>query len=88
MNRVYVQAYNAEHDSSENRKKNDELSFALFLIKKNNQFSSNSETANRMNIENDFVCNENIENIASHAYVNLSSKQESCRQKNLCLRYK
>ncbi len=35
MNRVYVQAYSAEHDSSENRKKDDELSFVLFSMKKN-----------------------------------------------------
>jgi hypothetical protein len=39
-------------------------------MKKDRQFSSNSETANRMNIENDFIRDENFESIASHAYVN------------------
>jgi hypothetical protein len=71
MSRVYVQAYNARHDSSENRRKDDELSFVLFSMKKNNQSSSNSETANKMNIENDSVRDENIESTASHAYANL-----------------
>jgi hypothetical protein len=74
MNHVYVQTYNVEHDSFENRKKNDELSFALFSMKKNNQFFSNSETAKKMNIENNSVHDENIESIASHAYVNLIVK--------------
>jgi hypothetical protein len=40
-------------------------------MKKNRQSSSNSETANRMNIENDFIRDENFEGIASHAYANL-----------------
>ncbi len=39
-------------------------------MKKNNQFFSKSKTTNKMNIENNSVCNENIENIVSHAYVN------------------
>jgi hypothetical protein len=40
-------------------------------MKKNRQFSSNSETTNKMNIENDFIRDENFESIISHAYVNL-----------------
>jgi hypothetical protein len=72
MNRVYVHVYNVEHDSQMNR--NDELSSILFSMKKNCQFSSKSETANKMNIENDFIRDENFESIASHAYVNLIVK--------------
>jgi hypothetical protein len=41
-------------------------------MKKNCQFSSKSETANRMNIENDFIRDENFESTASHAYANLT----------------
>jgi hypothetical protein len=52
MNRVYVHAFNVERNSLINR--NDESSSTLFLMKKNRQFSSNSKTANKMNIENDF----------------------------------
>jgi hypothetical protein len=70
MSRVYVHAYNAEHDSQMNR--NDELSSILFSMKKNCQFSSKSETTNRMNIENDFIRDENFESTASHAYANLA----------------
>ncbi len=69
MNRVYVHAYNVEHDSQMNR--NDELSSILSSMKKNCQFSSKSKTANKMNIENDFIRDENFESTASHAYVNL-----------------
>jgi hypothetical protein len=83
MNRVYVQAYNIEHDSFENRRKDDELSFVLSSMKKNNQFSSNSETTNKMNIENDFVRNENIENIVSHAYANFIVKTRILSTKKL-----
>ncbi len=83
MNRVYLQTYNVEHDSSENRKKDDELSFVLFSMKKNNQFSLNSETANKMNIENDFVRDENIESITSHAYVNFIVKTKILSTKKL-----
>jgi hypothetical protein len=43
-------------------------------MKKNRQSSSNSKTTNKMNIENDFIRDENFENIASHAYVNLVVK--------------
>jgi hypothetical protein len=43
-------------------------------MKKNRQFSSNSETANKMNIENDFIRDENFESTVSHAYVNLAVK--------------
>ncbi len=52
-------------------KKNDELSFILFSIKKNNYFFSKSKITNKMNIENNFVFNENIKNIILHTYVNL-----------------
>jgi hypothetical protein len=69
MNRVYVYVYNVEHDSQMNR--NDELSSILFSMKKNCQFSSKSKTANKMNIENNFIRDENFESSASHAYVNL-----------------
>jgi hypothetical protein len=68
MNRVNVHVYNVEHDLQMNR--NDELSSILFSIKKNCQFSSKLKTANKMNIENDFIRDENFESIASHAYVN------------------
>jgi hypothetical protein len=43
-------------------------------MKKNRQFSSKSETANEMNIENDLIRNEKSQNITSHAYVNLVVK--------------
>jgi hypothetical protein len=43
-------------------------------MKKNRQFSLNSKTTNEMNIENDFIRDENFESIASHAYVNLAVK--------------
>jgi hemolysin activation/secretion protein len=39
-------------------------------MKKNRQFSSESETTNEMNIENDLIRNEKSRSIASHAYVN------------------
>jgi hypothetical protein len=70
MNRVYVHVYNVEHDSQMNR--NDELSSILFSMKKNCQFFSKLKTTNKMNIENDFIRDENFESIASHAYVNLT----------------
>jgi hypothetical protein len=69
MNRVYVHTYNVEHDSQMNR--NDELSSILFSMKKNCQSSSKSKTANRMNIENDSIRDENFESTALHAYANL-----------------
>jgi hypothetical protein len=69
MSRVHVHAFNVERDSLMNR--NDESSSILFSMKKNRQFFSNSETANKINIENDFIRNENFESIASYAYVNL-----------------
>jgi hemolysin activation/secretion protein len=43
-------------------------------MKKNRQSSSRSETANEMNIENDFIRNEKSRSIASHAYANLIVK--------------
>jgi hypothetical protein len=81
MSRVYVHAFNAERDSLMNR--NDESSSALFSMKKNRQFSSDSETANRMNIENDFIRNENFESTASHAYVNLAVRTRILSTKEL-----
>ncbi len=86
MNRVHVHAFNVERNSLMNR--NDKSSSILFLMKKNRQFFSNSETANKMNIENDFIRDENFENIASHAYVNLAVKTRILSTKNLCLQYK
>jgi hypothetical protein len=68
MSRVHVHAFNVERNSLMNR--NDESSSILFSMKKNRQFFSNSETANKMNIKNDFIRNENFESTASHAYVN------------------
>jgi hypothetical protein len=44
----------------------------LSSMKKNRQFSSNLKTANKMNIENDFIRDENFESIVFHAYVNLA----------------
>jgi hemolysin activation/secretion protein len=40
-------------------------------MKKNRQFSSESKTANEMNIENDLIRNEKSRSIVSHAYANL-----------------
>jgi type IV secretory pathway VirJ component len=40
-------------------------------MKKNRQSSSESKTANEMNIENDLIRNEKSRSIASHAYANL-----------------
>jgi hypothetical protein len=65
MNRVHVHAFNVERDSLMNR--NDESSSILFSMKKNRQFSSNSKTANKINIENDFIRDKNFESIVSHA---------------------
>jgi hypothetical protein len=70
MSRVHVHAFNVERDSLMNR--DDELSSILFSMKKNRQFFSDSETANRMNIENDSIRDENFESTALHAYVNLA----------------
>ncbi len=70
MSRVHVHAFNVERDSLMNR--DDESSSTLFSMKKNRQFSSDSKTANKMNIENDFIRDENFESTASHAYVNLT----------------
>jgi hypothetical protein len=61
MNRVHVHVYNVEQNSLINR--NDELSSILFSMKKNFQSSSNSKTANKMNIENDFIRDENFESV-------------------------
>jgi hypothetical protein len=81
MNRVHVHAFNAERDSLMNR--NDESSSILFSMKKDRQFSSNSETANKMNIENDSIRDENFENTASHAYVNLAVRTRILSTKEL-----
>jgi hypothetical protein len=81
MSRVHVHAFNVERNSLMNR--NDESSSILFLMKKNRQFSSNSETTNEMNIENDFIRDENFESIASHAYVNLVVKTRILSTKEL-----
>jgi hypothetical protein len=81
MSRVHVHAFNVERDSLMNR--DDESSSILFLMKKNRQFSSNSETANRMNIENDFIRDENFENTVSHAYVNLAVRTRILSTKEL-----
>jgi hypothetical protein len=72
MNFVHIHAFNVKRDSSMNR--NDESSSILFSMKKNRQFSLNSKTTNKMNIENDFIRDKNFESIASHAYVNLVVK--------------
>jgi uncharacterized membrane protein YkoI len=81
MNRVHVHVYNVEQDSQMNR--NDELSLTLFSMKKNCQFSSNLKTANRMNIENDFIRDENFESTAFHAYVNLAVRTKILSTKEL-----
>jgi hypothetical protein len=52
-------------------------------MKKNRQSFSNLKTTNKMNIENDFIHNENFENIASHAYVNLVVKTKVLSTKKL-----
>jgi hypothetical protein len=66
MNRVHVHTFNVERNSLINR--NDESSSILFSMKKNRQFSLNSKITNKMNIENDFIRNENFKSIISHAY--------------------
>jgi hypothetical protein len=81
MSRVHVHAFNVERDSLMNR--NDESSSILFSMKKNRQSSSDSKTANKMNIENDFIRNENFESIASHAYVNLAVRTRVLSTKEL-----
>jgi hypothetical protein len=81
MSSVHVHAFNVERDSLMNR--NDESSSILFSMKKNHQFSSNSKTANKMNIENDFIRNEKFESTASHAYVNLAVKTRILSTKEL-----
>jgi hypothetical protein len=72
MNRVHVHEFKIKQSSLMNR--NDESSSILFSMKKNRQFSSNSKTTNKMNIENDFIRNEIFESTASHTYVNLVVK--------------
>jgi hypothetical protein len=52
-------------------------------MKKNRQFSSNSETANRMNIENDSIRDENFESTASHAYANLAVRTRTLSTRGL-----
>ncbi len=81
MNRVYVHVYNVEYNSQMNR--NNELSSILFSIKKNYQFFSKSKTTNKMNIENDFIRDENFKSTASHAYVNLIVKTRILSTKKL-----
>jgi hypothetical protein len=71
VNRVHVQAFIAEHDSQKDREEDDESSSILSSMKKNRQFSSESETTNEMNIENDLIRNEKTRSIVSHAYANL-----------------
>jgi hypothetical protein len=81
MSRVHVHAFNAERDSLMNR--DDESSSTLSSMKKNRQFSSDSKTANRMNIENDFIRDENFESTASHAYANLAVRTKILSTKEL-----
>ncbi len=81
MNRVHVHAFNVERNSLMNR--NDESSSTLFSMKKNRQFSSNSETTNKMNIENDFIRDENFESTASHTYANLAVRTKVLSTKEL-----
>ncbi len=81
MNRVHVHAFNVKWNSLMNR--NDESSSILFLMKKNRQFFLNSKTTNKMNIENDFIRDENFENIVSHAYVNLVVKTKILSTKKI-----
>jgi hypothetical protein len=81
MNRVHVHAFNVERDSLMNR--DDESSSTLFSMKKNRQSSSNSKTANKMNIENDLIRDENFESTASHTYVNLVVKTKILSTKEL-----
>jgi hypothetical protein len=81
MNRVHVHAFNVKQNSFMNR--NNESSSILFSMKKNRQFSSNSKTTNKMNIENDFIRNEIFKNIASHVYVNLLVKTRILSTKKL-----
>jgi hypothetical protein len=86
MNRVHVHVYNVKQDSLMNR--NDELSSTLFSMKKNCQFSLNSKTMNKMNIENDLFATKILKVSLFMRILILLSKQRSCRQKNLYLRYK
>ncbi len=81
MNRVHVHAFNVKRNSLMNR--NDESSSILSSMKKNRQSSLNSETANKMNIENDFIRDENFESTASHTYVNLAVKTRILSTKEL-----
>jgi hypothetical protein len=52
-------------------------------MKKNCQSSSNSETANKMNIENDSDRDENLESTVSHAYANLTVRTRVLSTKEL-----
>jgi hypothetical protein len=81
MSRVHVHAFNVEEDSLMNR--NDESSSILFSMKKDRQFLSDSKTTNKMNIENDFIRDENFESTASHAYVNLVVRKKILSTKEL-----
>jgi hypothetical protein len=81
MSRVHVHAFNVDRDSLMNR--DDESSSILSSMKKNRQFSSDSETANKMNIENDFIRDENFESTASHAYANLAVRTRILSTKEL-----
>jgi arginine deiminase len=63
--------------------RNDELSSILFTMKKNCQSSSNSKTTNKMNIENDFIRDENFEIMTFYTYVNLVVRTKVLSTKEL-----
>jgi hypothetical protein len=83
IDHVYVQTYYVKKNSSANWEKNDELSSILFLKKKNCQFSLNSKTTNKINIENDVVCIENFKNITLYTYLNFIIKTKILLTKKL-----
>jgi hypothetical protein len=81
INRVHVHAFNVKRNSLMNR--NDKSSSILFSMKKNRQSFSNLKTTNKINIENDFIRDENFKKTASHAYVNSVVKTRILSTKKL-----
>ncbi len=88
VNRVHVQAFIVEHDSQRNRKENDESSSILSSMKKNRQFLQNQRQRMIWTLKTiSFATKKHEASFRTRTLI-LSSEQKSCRQKNLCLRYK
>ncbi len=86
INRVYVHAFNVKRNSLINR--NVESSSILFSMKKNDQSSSNLKQRTKWTSKTILFATKFLKALLRIRTLILLSKQESCRQKNLCLQYK